>query len=541
MKKKTFYSNYIYLIAGAYLIFSITCKKDDNSASKTNKLAVTTLSISSITQTTATSGGVISSDNGTTITEKGVCWSTSQNPTINNSKTSNGGGTANFSSSITGLTPNTTYYVRAFATIGNSTTYGIQISFKTTNGIVITTAAAIDIKHTTATSGGNINSVDGKEITEKGVCWSTSQNPTINNSKTSDGNGTAIFSSSITGLTANTTYYVRAFATTGESTTYGTQISFKTTDYIVPQVSTSALSSITLTKALGGGYVISDNGFAIEERGICYSATANPTIANTKISTTGTIGSFTSSLISLISNTTYHVRAYAITSEGVGYGTDISFTTVSNTLTDAEGNNYKVVEIGNQVWMAENLRVTKYLNGDLIGTTASATTDITGETYSKYQWACNGDENNVAAYGRLYTWFAATDTRKICPTGWHLPSETDFMTLEMTLGMSQAEAQNLEYRGTNEGSKLAGNALLWNDGTLESDPEFGTSGFNALPAGYRQYNGTYINFGKEGFWWSAQENGSIAYSRVLDFNDTRIYRYSTIKTLGFSVRCVKDN
>ena len=192
---------------------------------------VTTTNVSNITQTTATSGGNVTSDGGANVTARGVCWSTSQNPTISNSHTTDGSGTGSFTSNITGLTANTTYYVRAYATNEKGTSYGEEKSFTTMvneSMPVVTTNEVTNITQTTATSGGNVTSDGGANVTARGVCWSTSQNPTISNSHTTDGNGTGSFTSSITGLTANTTYYVRAYATNEKGTSYGEQRSFTT-------------------------------------------------------------------------------------------------------------------------------------------------------------------------------------------------------------------------------------------------------------------------------------------------------------------------
>jgi len=192
-------------------------------------LAATTAA-SAITGTTATSGGNVTGDGGATVTTRGVCWSTSANPTIANSKTTNGTGTGTFTSSITGLTAGTFYYVRAYATNSAGTGYGTQISFTTVSvPILAATTAASSVTETTATSGGNVTGDGGAAVTARGVCWSTSANPTIANSKTTNGTGTGTFTSSLTGLTANTLYYVRAYATNSMGTGYGTQVSFTTT------------------------------------------------------------------------------------------------------------------------------------------------------------------------------------------------------------------------------------------------------------------------------------------------------------------------
>ena len=189
-----------------------------------------TTAATAIRGTSAISGGNVTDDNGNIITARGLCWSTSQNPTTANSITTESGTTGSFTSSITGLTPNATYYVRAYATNVAGTTYGSQVSFTTPYlpPIISATTAATAISATSATSGGNVTDDNGNIITARGLCWSTSQNPTTANSITTESGTTGSFTSSITGLTTNTTYYVRAYATNVAGTTYGTQVSFIT-------------------------------------------------------------------------------------------------------------------------------------------------------------------------------------------------------------------------------------------------------------------------------------------------------------------------
>jgi uncharacterized protein (TIGR02145 family) len=190
---------------------------------------VTTSEIIGITETSASSGGNITSDGGADITARGVCWSTSAKPTTADSKTMDGTGSGSFTSSLTGLTGNTRFYIRAYATNRVGTSYGNEVSFKTSLVLpTVTTTAVSVITSTTASSGGNITSNGGESITTRGVCWSTSQNPTIADNKTADGTGSGSFTSNLTGLTGNTTYYVRAYATNSLGTNYGEEESFST-------------------------------------------------------------------------------------------------------------------------------------------------------------------------------------------------------------------------------------------------------------------------------------------------------------------------
>ena len=194
---------------------------------------VTTAAISNITQKSAQGGGNVTNDGGTQVNQKGVCWSTSQNPTISDNHTSDGSGTGSFTSAMAGLTANTKYYVRAYATNSSGTAYGSQVSFQTSGGSgqtpTVTTSAITNITQTTATGGGNVASEGSSTATARGVCWSTSSNPTTSDSHTDDGSGTGSFTSDISSLTENTTYYVRAFATNSTGTAYGNKISFTTT------------------------------------------------------------------------------------------------------------------------------------------------------------------------------------------------------------------------------------------------------------------------------------------------------------------------
>ena len=192
---------------------------------------VVTNNTSNIAATTATCAGNVTSDGGATVTSRGVYYGTSANPeTTGSKKTDYNVGTGAFTCTLTNLTPNTTYYVKAYATNSVGTSYGEQKTFKTTaaSAPIVITNDVSDIQATSAIGGGNVTSDGGETVTARGICWSTSQNPTISDSKTSDGTGTGSFTSTMTGLTKNTTYYVRAYATNSVGTSYGEQKTFET-------------------------------------------------------------------------------------------------------------------------------------------------------------------------------------------------------------------------------------------------------------------------------------------------------------------------
>ncbi|MEA3494701.1 MAG: FISUMP domain-containing protein [Bacteroidota bacterium] len=190
----------------------------------------------------------------------------------------------------------------------------------------------------------------------------------------------------------------------------------------------------------------------------------------------------------------------------------------TRTFTDSRDSKvYKTIKIGEQWWMSENLAYAPS-NGNY--------------------WAYDNNDANVETYGYLYDWETA---KKVCPTGWHLPTDDEWKELEMTLGMSQAEADDTGGRGTDEGSKLAGNAGLWTGGGLENDSDFGTSGFTALPGGCRDEDGVFYSIGNSGYWWSATEDDAdYAWNRLLYYYNSYVSRDYDSEELGISVRCLRD-
>lgn len=199
---------------------------------------------------------------------------------------------------------------------------------------------------------------------------------------------------------------------------------------------------------------------------------------------------------------------------------------------DVDGNSYNTVKIGNQWWMAENLRTTKYRNRDLIGTTNPSESSIpSDEANPKYQWACGFDDNLIPSYGRWYTWDVGTDSRGVCPTGWHVPSETDWVNLLTYLGSSGPEIFNVS------GSLKETGYTHWespNTGATNS------TGFTALPGGSRGPNGIFGNIGKIGYYWSTSESEGYGIEFYLQSGDTNVGKGKADKPNGFSIRCVQN-
>jgi uncharacterized protein (TIGR02145 family) len=516
------------------VILSASCKKEG--------IPVLTTSIaSSITPVTAISGGTIISNSNSTITQQGVCWSTALDPTIADSKTNDTIGIHVFSSYLTGLSPYTVYFVRAYATNGSGTGYGNNMSFitLTLTKPVLTTAVVTAITETTASCGGIIFSDGGASVVARGVCWSTSQYPTITNSKTIDGTGTGTFTSKLTGLTSGMLYYVRAYSTNSAGTSYGDMVNF-TASPNATLITTSPVSNISSTSALSGGSITSDGGANITAKGVCFNTSPNPTTLNRVVPAGTGAGSFTSSLTGLLPMTTYYIRAFATNIEGTTYGQQVSFTTLAlnvnilfnpnltyGILKDIDNNSYKTIQIGTQIWMAENLKTTHYNDGVSIPLVADAIA-WTSLITPGYCWYNNDSTTMKATFGAIYNWYTV-NTGKLCPSGWHIPSDAEWTTMTTWLGGEDVTGGKLKETGI----------IHWVSPNAGATNE---SGFTALPGGGRSNYGSFDFIGNYGYWWCSTENDiSSAWCRNLYYSMNKIFRYSFFyKPFGFYVRCLKD-
>jgi starch-binding outer membrane protein SusE/F len=328
--KKTIIQKFLAIALPAVFLFA-ACTKEMTEVRLDSQVATTLTQ--KVTSNSATVTGFIVAE-GDGFTEKGICYNTATGPTVSNSKAAYSGTStsATFDVVLTGLNYATKYYARAYATGPGGTVYGEEYSFTTLPVVpTLTTTAITAITGNSVVSGGNVTVTGGAEVTARGVCYGTAT-PTVADSKTSDGKGTGVFTSAITGLKGNTTYYLRAYATNSAGSGYGQVVVFKTL-VDLPVVTTTAVTAITKTSATSGGEVTYDGGSAITARGLVWGTAANPTIANNKIDGGTGTGLFTSNLSGLTLFTTYHVRAYATNSAGTAYGDDIKFTTLANTLT----------------------------------------------------------------------------------------------------------------------------------------------------------------------------------------------------------------
>ncbi len=598
----------------------IGCKKE-------NVPVITTTSVTAITGTSAVSGGGITDEGSSTVTSRGVCWSTGTTPTISDSKTTDGAGVGSFSSNLTLLNGATNYYVRAYATNTAGTGYGMAMSFTTLGqSPTPTVASASNITATGATLNGSVNANYLSTVVTLEYGTSTSYGSTVTATQSPlTGNTSTNISADITGLTAGTIYHYRTKAVNTLGTTYSDDITFTTLGQ-VPTVITLTATNINVTSATLNGSVNANYISTIitfeyglnTSYGSTNSATHSPitgnTITNVSVSITGLVGGTTyhfrvkavnslgttygsdltfttfgqipttttmaatnittvaaqlnatvnanylesaitfdygtsvsygstvsatqspvigntitnvnANIAGLTGGTTYHYRAKAVNSLGTSLGNDMSFATVPAIVNDVDGNTYDVISIGTQIWMAGNLKTTKYRDGTIIPLVTDNTSwsNLTSGAYSDY----SNTPSTSITYGRLYNWYAINDGHNVCPIGWHVPIDAEWTTLITYLGGNNVAGGALKEVGT----------LHWltpNDGATN------LSGFTALGSGYRGNDGIFSNLDYSGIFWSATEdNATYAWYRVIVYYSSFVMRTNFYKSNGFSVRCMRD-
>jgi len=403
---------------------------------------LTTSTITNPTPTGATFGGVITSDGGQPVTARGVCWSNiNYPPTISNSKTVDGTGTGTFISNITGLSAGIGYWVAAYATNSLGTSYGqpeyyIPIGLPTvaTGQLVYTPLDAF------AQVLVNITSDGGDALTAFGLVWGTSSNPTVSSNigfSNDVASGSWFNYSLMQPIAQLTTYYVRAYATNGIGTSYGTEISFTPGVLAVPTVASDPIINKIGAIAEGGGTISYDGGSPVTANGLCWSTSANPDLTNnlgfTNDAAAGTVGQYFSNLSGLTLGTTFHVRAYATNSTGTGYGADISFVATAATIgqylsggllygnvfsVDATGLHGLIAEqsgAGTSDWGCTNSLTGA--SGTTIGTGQTNTTAINNDIASNL---CNSNSPSAAFASQIVTWYGID---------WYLPSKDELNLL----------------------------------------------------------------------------------------------------------------
>jgi uncharacterized protein (TIGR02145 family) len=398
----------------------------------------------------------------------------------------------------------------------------------------VSTNPVSNITKTRVTAGGTIIDEGSSEVISRGVCWSRDMEPTIDDCKTTDGKGSGSFSSNMSVLLEDVEYYVRAYATNAYGTGYGAVVAFSSygespSVKSAPATNVSAASA-TLHAVVNAHNLATDVSFEYGTTagyGITAAVAEGPVngIANTEIHL---------DITELTMADVYHFRVKAVNALGTTYGNDLTFNTL---LADAEGRTYNTVTIGKQVWMQENLKTTVYGNGDPILTTPVASQDITSEISPKYQWSCTNVEN-----GRYYTYYTVMDSRGVCPTGWHVPSDNEWTALTDYLsnngygfeGNAKDIAKSLAATSGYEADKTPGN--VGNDQASNN-----SSGFTGLSTGGRHSNGVLSFVGQHGIWWSSTESTpAFALFRCIGYIPAEVFRGIFSQSYGLPVRCLKD-
>ena len=523
------------------ILICLSCNKEPETPTGSSKIMIGTTTIDSTSYIKVTVSAQVTSVGGNSIQQHGFCWGIASNPEISGQHSSLGSlaKPGKFSEQITGLTTNTKYYVRPYITYTYGTLYGqlIEATTKQLSKPTITTVVITDIKCTSAKVSANISADGGNTITKRGVCWNTTGSPSLINciGSTNDGTGIGFFTTSMTNLMENTTYYAVAYATNSEGTAYSEIKQVLTLQLQFPQVTTAKVTNINSTSATCGGNVTSDGNGTVSVRGVCWNTTGNPTLANSTGHTTdGTgTGTFISNITGLTGGIIYYVTAYAANEKGTFYSADIEqFITplpCGQLVVNYGGKNYSTLQIGTQCWIKENLNIGTRING--------SQDQADNGTIEKY---CYDDvDSNCNIYGGLYQWnelmqYITTEGAKgICPDGWHIPTDAEWTTLTTYLGGESVAGGKMKETGT----------IHW------ASPNTGATnscGFTGLPGGNRSPTGNffYILTIDAYFYSSSQYDADFAWSRALNYNVNEVSRLFNFagrdKTYGYSARCVRD-
>lgn len=524
---------YRYILLMALFTLCNSCKEDSYDPPYITTPALLTDGVLNVTQTTAISGGEIINDGGAPVIARGVCWNTVENPTILDLHSTDGKGPGSYTSLLSELTSGTKYFVRAYATNDKGTAYGKEVTFSTTP----TSLAIVDagypgsITFSSASVTGNIKSDGGSPVITRGICWSENPWPQITDNIIEEGTGIGIYRCTLTTLKSSTLYYYSAYAVNAIGTAYSVPKTFTTEPGITtPDIISEGVTSITANSALGGGTILGEGGAAVTARGICWSTSPDPTISDNHSADVDAKRSFRISINNLTIYTTYYVRAYATNSFGTSYGNQLVFITIPpGEVTDADMNIYKTVTLGTQVWMTENLKTTKYNDGTEIPMVAD-NTQWSSLTSGAYCWFRNDEAEYRNLYGAYYN-FPAVNTGKLCPTGWHVPSDQEWTALTT-------------YLGTNAGGKLKESGIYPRSSWFQPNSDAtNETGFAARAGGQRLNSGSFYHNGYYGCWWCSRENSqSSAWYRTMASMYGDVGRlWGDNKKQGFPVRCLKDN
>jgi uncharacterized protein (TIGR02145 family) len=376
--------------------------------------------------------------------------------------------------------------------------------------------------------------------------------PIINNSLPVIIGNSNSFTAGFNGVLDDISIYHRALTPQEITNLYTSQLPTQTS-LCLPSITTNTPTSIGIDSVIVGGNITNDGGSSIVLRGVCYSNTPNPNMGNMRTENGSGVGFFSTILRNLSPSTTYYVRSYAKNTNGVVvYGDEVTFTTLpllgqpcpgTPTVTDIDGNVYNTVKIGNQCWTQSNLKVSRFRNGDSI-LTGFSNNDWYNLFYTPAYSIYNNDAQNNLIFGKLYNHVSVRDSREICPTGWHVPTDTEWNVLVKFLDSDADTSCNNCVQSPIAGGALKSTSIFpiqsgWmspNTGATNS------SGFFGTPGGMRDgHTGTFNDLGNVAFWWTSSTSHAGHPARVVLHNGANVNKGGNFHGLyGFSVRCLKD-
>lgn len=523
----------IFLIAATVaiaLIFIISsCKKDEETLPK-----VKTTSAEVLSGSAALISAEILDMGSHPIISQGICYSsTKTHPTIVDKCIEDETFSQAFQILVENLKLSTQYHVRAYAQNEIGMSYGRILSFITVDGLAnVETIEPKDITYNSALVSGLIHHEGDYPITSKGIYYATDSlffNLETNFIEVFDASNP--FQVILEDLMPETSYFYRAFAVNQIDSAFGKTQSFITLRGI-PKVITKEAEDIKKTSALVGGEVINPGYLPVNRSGICYSQeNSNPDFNDICLEYSGNSQMFQILLEDLNPSNKYYFRAFAENDIGYHFGDSFLFMTEHETITDIEGNVYRIHKIGEQIWMIDNLRVTKFNNGEPIPLREENSywheeTAIDEPAYSYY----NNDESYAELYGALYNFAVAADPRNVCPEGWRVMNNNDRYILLTHIG-GPNNGGDLKTTGTIE----AGTGLWYEPNAQATN----SSGFSAIPGGFRR--GYTYGMGKNAnFWTSNSYSPSFAYAVILGYIDFWASTVVAHECQGFSIRCVKE-
>ena len=484
------------------------------------------------------------------VTARGFCYDTIMHPTVDGNVVNCGSGSGDFSTNLLNLAPNTTYFVRAYATNIWGTNYGNELTFTTLEEHIpsVEISPATDISYTSFSCGGEVTDPGTYAVTARGICWATTPEPVMTGDHLHLGNGIGSFSASLTNLQPETTYYLRAYAVNATGVAYSTPITVTTLTPTIPTVTTDSVSGYNECV----GTVLADGNAPVTQRGFCYDTLPNPTLENGVILAGDGMGEFTATISGLPIGKMYFVRAFASNAKGTAYGNQIHFLAGcdTKTLTDYDGNTYNTVTIGTQCWMKENLRTTHYSDGWPIelgpGYSLSSNT--------AYYWYVKNDTSTMETYGLFYNFTSVkrdespstaqpSGMQGICPNGWHVPSPAewnamlDYVRSQMEYRCNGSETNIAKALASDNGwNETTATCAVGNEQSLNNE-----TGFSAVPAGYRTTSYVNDTFGSDALFWTSNINGnSNDVGIYINSNAFNVTTRQCSLSYGLSVRCLRD-